>query len=173
MSKKTCSKCGGTGPFGKNRSARDGLQRWCKVCLKGWASTHYKKNKKKILKRTRAYQKAHPEKYGKYDRARRIANLARYMWTKTKERARRRGIPFDLEVDDIVVPTHCPLLHLELACGIGRVQPNSPTLDRKVPALGYVKGNVWVISHRANAMKNDATLEELELLVRNLRASQA
>lgn len=34
---------------------------------------------------------------------------------------------------------------------------------------GYIKGNVWVVSKRANTIKNNATLEELELLVANLR----
>jgi hypothetical protein len=32
-----------------------------------------------------------------------------------------------------------------------------------------VKGNVWVVSFKANSMKRDATLEELEMLVENLR----
>lgn len=31
------------------------------------------------------------------------------------------------------------------------------------------KGNVWIVSRRANMIKSDATLEELELLVNNLR----
>ena len=35
---------------------------------------------------------------------------------------------------------------------------------------GYVKGNVWIVSRRANTIKNDATFEEFELIARNLRA---
>jgi hypothetical protein len=31
-------------------------------------------------------------------------------------------------------------------------------------------GNVWVISNRANTLKNDATLQELKTLVENLEA---
>ena len=46
---------------------------------------------------------------------------------------------------------------------------DSPSLDRINPNLGYIKGNVWVISYRANMIKNNATLEELELLTRNLK----
>jgi hypothetical protein len=38
----------------------------------------------------------------------------------------------------------------------------SPELDRIVPSLGYVKGNVLVVSRRANRIKTDATVEELQ-----------
>ena len=44
-----------------------------------------------------------------------------------------------------------------------------PSLDRIDGAKGYVKGNVRVISHRANMLKNDATIEELELVLKDLR----
>lgn len=40
-------------------------------------------------------------------------------------------------------------------------QPDSPSIDRIIPALGYVKGNVIVVSQRANTIKNNATPEEL------------
>lgn len=39
--------------------------------------------------------------------------------------------------------------------------PNSPSLDKFKPALGYMPGNIAVISFRANQLKGDATLEEL------------
>ena len=38
---------------------------------------------------------------------------------------------------------------------------NSPTIDRIVPELGYVKGNVVVVSAKANRIKNDATITEI------------
>lgn len=31
---KTCSKCGGAGPFNKSSANLDGLQRWCRACQK-------------------------------------------------------------------------------------------------------------------------------------------
>ena len=40
--------------------------------------------------------------------------------------------------------------------------PSSPSLDRIIPELGYVPGNVQVISHQANTMKSNATLKELK-----------
>ncbi len=44
----------------------------------------------------------------------------------------------------------------------------SPSLDRIDSTKGYTKGNIWVISNRANTLKNDATLSELKLLVERL-----
>lgn len=85
-----------------------------------------------------------------------------------KQRARRLNIPFNLEESDIVIPTHCPLLELELCRGNGIVSPSSPSLDKIVPEKGYVKGNVWVISARANQLKSNASLSELKKLVTNL-----
>jgi hypothetical protein len=44
--------------------------------------------------------------------------------------------------------------------------PHSPSLDRRVPELGYVKGNVEVISMKANAIKSYAAPEEIMLVAR-------
>lgn len=41
-------------------------------------------------------------------------------------------------------------------------QHSSPSIDRIIPELGYVRGNIAVISMRANKLKSDATSEELE-----------
>ncbi len=86
-----------------------------------------------------------------------------------KERARRDGIPISIDVFDIVVPKICPLLQIPLFVGTRKSHDNSPSLDRIRPWFGYVKGNVRVISHRANSLKRDAQLHELEILVKNWR----
>lgn len=69
--------------------------------------------------------------------------------------------PHTITKEDILIPEVCPILGLTLQVGDGCLSPASPSLDRKDPALGYTPGNVWVISHRANSMKNDASPEEL------------
>jgi len=46
---------------------------------------------------------------------------------------------------------------------------HSPSIDRKDSKKGYTPDNIWVISNRANTLKNDATIQELELLVENLK----
>lgn len=81
-----------------------------------------------------------------------------------KNRAKRDFLPFDLTLKDVPsVPTHCPILGLELQVKRGSKggAQNSPSLDRIDPNLGYVTGNVQWLSQRANAMKSNATPEEL------------
>lgn len=69
---------------------------------------------------------------------------------------------------DLVWPTHCPVLGIELDYptaygerGTQAVKPNWPSLDRWDSTKGYVPGNVFVISYRANTLKNNATYEEI------------
>jgi hypothetical protein len=76
-------------------------------------------------------------------------------------RAKRKAIPFEITVDDIVVPHFCPILDIPLIVGPGKSTSNSPSLDRIIPELGYVKGNIQVISHLANKMKNNATFDQM------------
>ena len=94
------------------------------------------------------------------------------MYHNAKHRSKRKGIPFQIEMEDIVIPELCPLLGIPILLETGdKKSPNNPSLDRinPDPSIGYVRGNVWVISSRANWLKCDATLQELELLVENLK----
>jgi hypothetical protein len=93
-------------------------------------------------------------------------STAKKLYRFAKQRATKLNLPFDITEEDITVPTHCPALGIELVHNQNSVGPNSPTLDKLVPELGYVKGNIAVISHKANLMKNNATLEELLGLVK-------
>jgi hypothetical protein len=84
------------------------------------------------------------------------------MLQNARVRARRAGVPFTITVNDIVIPTHCPILGIPLFPKQGRGGgENSPSLDRVHNSRGYVPGNVIVISNRANRLKSDATVEEL------------
>lgn len=83
---------------------------------------------------------------------------------RAKCRARRRSLPFDITVADLmeITRTHCPVFGIEFDF-IARFRFNgsAPSLDRFYPHLGYVKGNVKVISLKANRMKLNGTPEEL------------
>ena len=90
----------------------------------------------------------------------------REMFSRKKYNAIKLGIDFDIDFTDIVFPTHCPILGLELDyfSDQGRKE-NNPSFDRKDPSKGYVKGNVFVVSWRANRIKNDGTAEEHRQIV--------
>ena len=92
------------------------------------------------------------------------------MLNRARARAKKYGWDFNIEESDIVIPTHCPLLGIELYIAEGRktVKDNSASLDRIDPTKGYVKGNILVISNKANTMKSNATPQELLKLATNL-----
>jgi hypothetical protein len=81
-----------------------------------------------------------------------------------KQRAKKKGLDFDLTIEDLL-PAYdtCPILGIKLIAGKGSVLPSSPTLDKFIPSLGYVRGNVRVISAMANRMKSNATIAELRM----------
>lgn len=84
------------------------------------------------------------------------------MHQRSKVRAKKYDREFNLEIDDIVIPTHCPILGVELITKVGSGgDQNSPSLDRINSNKGYTKDNIQVISSLANRMKSDANKEQL------------
>lgn len=100
-----------------------------------------------------------------YQRHRRASKPEAALLERAKERARRLNIPYELQPGDITLPTVCPVLGIPLVVG-GRRSPQSPSLDRIKPHLGYVPGNVRVVSNQANCLKGDKDLAELDRLAR-------
>ena len=90
------------------------------------------------------------------------------MWKRAKARAEKYDYDFNIEESDIIVPEICPLLEIPIYCGDKDNYENSPSLDRIDNNKGYIKGNVWVISKKANSMKNSATREELNKFCKNV-----
>lgn len=89
-----------------------------------------------------------------------------------KHNARKRKIEFSLEWDKIEWPEFCPVLGIKLnykAPTNARNSYDSPSIDRHNPKLGYVPSNIVVMSWRANRIKTDACINELEKLVSYLR----
>jgi hypothetical protein len=81
-------------------------------------------------------------------------------------RAKSKKLEFTITVKDITIPEICPILGITLErapYGTRASQPQSPTLDRIDSSKGYRRGNVQVISRRANMIKSDATLDEIVL----------
>ena len=90
------------------------------------------------------------------------------IWKNAKARATKYDLPFSITQDDFEIPTHCPVLGIELYHNYdgkrGSRIDNSPTLDRIVPELGYVPGNVLIVSRKANLIKSNATVEEIGMV---------
>lgn len=77
-----------------------------------------------------------------------------------RSNARRIGHSWDLHYGDLEWPTHCPILGIELDWFAEVRQENSPSFDQIVAGKGYIKGNVQILSWRANRIKNDGTAAE-------------
>jgi len=95
------------------------------------------------------------------------------MLSHARARARKMGLEFSLKLEDIQIPSHCPVFGIPLFRGKGsnpQQNPNSPSLDRRNNLRGYVSDNIRVISNRANVLKSDATLEELEAICLYMRS---
>ena len=101
-----------------------------------------------------------------------LDGYCRFFLANIKARAKRKGLPFDLTLDDLIIPEFCPILGIRLVKRRGKFADESPSVDRIVPALGYVKGNVTVISYRANRIKCHASLAELRAIVGYMEAME-
>lgn len=95
-------------------------------------------------------------------------NIEQAMLTSARNRAVRRGLEFNLELSDIIIPEKCPLLEVPFQFGTKECYDYSPSIDRIDNSKGYVKGNIQIISMKANAMKNSASLEELHTFCKSI-----
>lgn len=88
------------------------------------------------------------------------------MLSSARQRAKDKGLMFDIHYEDIHIPNLCPVLKIPLIPSTdGQLTDNSPSLDRLIPYLGYTKGNVKVVSMKANRIKSNATSAELEAVL--------
>lgn len=85
-----------------------------------------------------------------------------------RKRAKEKNLDFDLHAEDLVVPEVCPVLGVPFE--FGSYGPHRPSVDRVDNSRGYIRGNVRVISARANQIKNDATVNELKRVIAYMEA---
>lgn len=125
--------------------------------LSAQRAEYREKNRELIRENARKYYKEKPECFV-------LHNI--------KTRAKKNGVPFDLVAEDLLAPEFCPVLGMRLERSSnpnGGVTDCAPTVDRLIPELGYVRDNIIIVSHKANRIKNDSTIEELEAVARFYR----
>lgn len=129
-------------------------RRVCLDCERRKSREYYHKN---------IEQQGYNERRAQKEKQNRRDNPALYLYRSSKIRAKKFNLDFDLEKEDIIIPDVCPVLRIPLFVG-EKQGDNSPTLDRVDNSKGYTKDNVAVISWKANNLKSNATLDEIEKL---------
>lgn len=153
---------------------------------RAYQRAYYQRHKEKMIERSQRYRQENPHKVKEWNdkfkeqkieyyhankdhfsttsKQWRRNNVERYLLQRARQRAKKHGLSIDITAVDISIPQYCPILGLKLKVSDGKLSDSSPSLDRIDSSLGYVKGNIHVISLRANRIKNDATVKELALI---------
>lgn len=117
-----------------------------------------------------AYRERDPERTRRQAREcwhrHRLSKMDQRLAAAAKKRAKKHGLPFSITGANVIIPKECPVLGIPLDFSGGKQTDASPTLDRIIPELGYVPGNVAVISLRANRIKSNASLTEIRKVAR-------
>jgi hypothetical protein len=112
----------------------------------------------------RTFRGKHLEQVRQQVRDWKINSPVKPLLSVARARALKRGMEFSIvEADLKPFPTHCPILGIELNYrrgGRGIAAPNAASLDRRDSSKGYIKGNVAIMSVRANTIKNGGTAAE-------------
>jgi ribosomal protein L37AE/L43A len=161
--KENCPKC--NAPM--QRRKRD-LGKKCTKCAMSIIGKAYAEKR-----RANPIGKTQSEYDKKYRKNKLEANPFLYRLTRTlyscKNRAKKSNVPFDITVQDLIdiFPKNnlCPVLKVPFVWGTKNNKELSPSVDRMIPELGYVKSNIKFISYKANRIKNDATMEILLNLI--------
>jgi len=96
-------------------------------------------------------------------------NAIRQTLNGARKRAKKDGYPFSIVIEDLMpFPTHCPILDVELTYGQNN-RYSGASLDKIIPELGYVKGNVKIISNKANNMKGDLTVDVMKKMIQYIQ----
>lgn len=136
---------------------------------------------KEILPLSKFYSDPRNKKHGRtsacgqciYKQQMRYRDKSYFMTTHHNKASecRRKGVPYDLDQDYLksIWTEECPIFGFKFTPREGRHLPTCPNLDRIDPTKGYVKGNVVWISRKANLIKSDASLADIEKVVDYLK----
>ena len=171
MQTKECKRCNETknvSDFYVNKSAGSGgYDCYCKICRYA-----YHKERKDIINNKRREKMKVDLEYRQnilnQKKQSHYKNIKQAIFNRAKARAIKWGLEFNIQIEDIVIPDICPILEIPIFPGKKGDYFNTPSLDRINNDLGYIKGNIAVISMLANSMKNAASLDLLNKFVLNL-----
>lgn len=139
---------------------------------------YYAENRERILEKDRRWRSANIEKnrarQRKFNRLQPWENKAA---TNCNARAREKGVPRGMKGSDLLdpntgkLPEFCPIFpHIRLDYAQGSDRRLWASVDRKVPELGYVSGNVWVISMAANTWKSNGSTPAERAIINKMMA---
>lgn len=100
------------------------------------------------------------------ERSKQYCRSANGILRAAKSRAKKRGIEFNLLLEDIDIPEFCPVLGIKLEFNDDYQKDSSPSIDRINNQKGYIKNNIKIISYRANQLKSDLSIEEIEKIIK-------
>lgn len=164
MNTKICNKCGKEKTL-DNFTLRKDTGKYRCVCHE-CRRKDYKDNEElrnKAINRAKEYYKNNKQKVLTLRKQRYKENLQKVLYKSAKDRAKKKNIPFNIDIEDIIIPEKCPVFGFKFEIGTKDKQ-KSPSLDRIIPEKGYVKGNIIVVSLKANTMKNNASIDEIKKL---------
>lgn len=171
---KRCSKCNtfkSYDCFYKSKHRKDGYANECKACnrerQKLWYSTDA--GRQSALKRRKKYYYDNPTRVKETSRKTRIKNKEKLLFRSARYRAEQKNIDFDISIDDIIIPNVCPILGIPIYRDAKLNKDNSPSIDRIDNSKGYIKGNICVISYKANTLKSFGTIEEFYKIIEYMK----
>lgn len=128
---------------------------------------YYQKNKDNIAAKSKEYYQENKEYIIQRSSDYRINNKIKVLLSDARKRAKKKGLEFSITEEDLLpIPLICPILNQPLILNsTGKVNPFSPSIDRIVNSLSYIKNNVRLISFRANYIKSDSTKNEIGRIV--------
>ena len=102
-----------------------------------------------------------------YDKEYRKKHIKNFMFLAAQKRAKESNLDFNLTLEDLpdILPEYCPVLGIQMEVNSELRADNSFSLDRIDNSKGYVKGNVDIISWKANRLKSNATPIDLRKIL--------
>ena len=185
--------------YSNNKRNKDGKTWECKECRKTFHLSYYERNREKVLEFMRKYNIEHSEERLEWrNNHKRKIKILSQSWQKNarvttpwiclfrgaKQRAKKKNIQFNLtkEYLESIWPKDgkCPISGIILDLYSNKHNVNSPTIDRIIPEIGYLPGNVAIISRQMNTIKQNITdpnvfrklADWLELQLKQIKENQ-